>query len=332
MNSYRATNNAINFEELKELRCSLKQKIEDKINRKNERPDSILDYDEEIKEMNHQLEEINKLLAAEPPLPELPPKQPVIKVSGVINDIETLFARGYFSDREYDLEMFARQESYRQWGSVLLAMIGESAAATVTSQNENRESNAYDFVRGQINGKPFHGWLGCCTAKIGDKVELAAVDKGTYYEVYALVIPDLKTITTIPRCEYGALGKVISNFWIGYIFSFFLAVVVFVYSVFTNGNFYTAIKLFGMAMLSVSIFMTAVGIISGWRILKKPKPSVILAKNIFMALEMNSPDKVNLNKSTRKKLRAIKRNTNVTQKNDRIMPDKFHALNYYFYY
>ena len=60
--------------------------------------------------------------------------------------------RGYFSDREYAPEEFARKEENRQWGSVLLAAIGESAAAGAISQNDVRRIYNYYFVRGKING------------------------------------------------------------------------------------------------------------------------------------------------------------------------------------
>ncbi|EPZ5291342.1 putative type VI secretion system effector, partial [Cronobacter sakazakii] len=206
-NTYRHRKDAIDFDEIKSQRSMLDTKLIVKRERIHRCPEDRLKVEKEITELYAKISELDALLAKAPPLPALPPSQPLVKVSGVLEELNTLFTKGYFTDREYEPDEFTRQESQRQWGSVLLAAIGESAAATVNAQDSVRESHTYDFVQGKINGKPFYGWLGYCSAQCGDDVDMAATDHGDHYEVYALALPELRVITTIPCCAYGVIGK-----------------------------------------------------------------------------------------------------------------------------
>ncbi|EMC4272047.1 hypothetical protein VEL60_004100, partial [Cronobacter sakazakii] len=206
-NTYRHRKDAIDFEKLISERKTIDTDLRSKRECIDLYPDSKCRLEKEITELYAKIPELDALLAKAPPLPALPPSQPLVKVSGVLEELNTLFTKGYFTDREYEPDEFTRQESQRQWGSVLLAAIGESAAATVNAQDSVRESHTYDFVQGKINGKPFYGWLGYCSAQCGDDVDMAATDHGDHYEVYALALPELRVITTIPCCAYGVIGK-----------------------------------------------------------------------------------------------------------------------------
>ncbi len=109
--------------------------------------------------------------------------------------------RGYFSDREYDPAAFARKEERELYGALLLSIAGNTSAAAINSQTKVRESDTCDFVRGKINGVPFHGWLGFTTAKMGDYVELAVTEQEGYYVVYAIAHPELRVVSMTPRCR-----------------------------------------------------------------------------------------------------------------------------------
>lgn len=167
-NRYLSWKKAIDFEQIKSKRSSLDTRIAVKRERAQRCPEDCLEVEKEIADLNTRILELDALLAKEPPLPELPPLQPLVKVGGILDEIQTMVVKGYFSAREYEPDEFARQESRRQWGSVLLAAIGESAAATVNAQDEIRSADVYHFIQGKIDGKPFYGWTGMVTARAGE--------------------------------------------------------------------------------------------------------------------------------------------------------------------
>lgn len=332
MNTYRSMKDALDFDYLKKQRSFLDSKIESKYERIIRHPEDKEIVENDIKELKRKARSLDSLIEKEPPLPELPPKQALIKVSGVLDRIETLFVKGYFTDREYEPDEFSRQEAHRQWGSILQAIFGDSVAASINAQNEVRKNNSYDFIQGEINGKPFYGWLGYCTARVGDRVELAAVDKGTHLEVYALAIPELRTVTTLPCCSYGVLGKVKSDLLATCAFVFLAVTLVFFVIIFSVDNFFDAIKFFTFSFIFTASIMTLISLALIPRVLKKPQPTVKLAQSIFTTLKIDNPANVNLHKSTRKKLRYIKCNKISVPIKGRVMPDKSSDSSFYFYY
>jgi len=274
--------------------------------------------------------EIDALLVKEPPSPELPPRQPLIKVSGVLEEIEILFARGFFTDREYEPEEYDRKSKGRMWGSVILAAVGESAAAAVHSQDDIRETDVYDFVKGKVNGVPFHGWLGRTTAIPGDYIELAAIDKNGHYEVYALALPKLRTVSIFPRCYQAIYSKALmdlkSIIYLPFGMATFVGVIVFFFpGISVNESYFIFLGYIAAAMMAYCIIASP---FAYYRNVKKPNPINIMAQKIFTALEMKEPEKINLEKITKEKSKHKSRQEN--QK--RIMPDHREWVDYYYYY
>lgn len=329
MSTLRPIKDAIDFDALESRKSTLETSIEVDMQWKQDYPDSVLDVDEKIKNAKTELYEINKTLENKPPLPELPPKQELIKLSGILEEIEILFVRGYFTDREYEPEEFSRQESRRQWGSVLLAMIGESAAASVNSQEQTRMSDGYDFVKGKINGISFHAWLGRVTARKGDYVELVATQQSEHYEVYALAVPDLRVISVVPRCYQGVRSRAITEAWGCFILPLIIIGLFAVGGGVMDGFHFSSHYLQGL--WRVCVVALAIGFISCPfiynKMLKKPKPINLLAQRIFTALGLESAERINLKKITTKKLK-----NGPTIQNSRVLPDKSCWLSYYFYY
>ncbi|EBC8161528.1 hypothetical protein BWJ01_25175, partial [Salmonella enterica] len=166
-----------------------------------EHPDECdpLKLERENEQASAEITQLDAILATEPPPPELPPRQLLFKVSGVLEEFNVQKVIGYFTDREYDPEGFARQEASDQVGSLLLAVTGNAVGSAVTGQSKIRKNDACDFVRGKINGIPFHGWLGKTNAQPGDFVEMAVMGQGDHYVTYALMIPEIQTISMTPR-------------------------------------------------------------------------------------------------------------------------------------
>ncbi|MGR7118233.1 putative type VI secretion system effector [Klebsiella aerogenes] len=330
MSDYQAFDKPLNFGRLK-LQCDeLMQKVKLKslmASNKNISESGREFAQEQLDELKIQLSHVEMLLSKEPPPPELPPSGELIKVTGVLEEIETFSARGYFSYKEYQPEETARQEANQQLGSVLLAAIGESAAASVNSQGETRFSSAYDFVKGKINGVPFHGWLGMTTAKIGDEVELAVVNKGDHYECYALTVPKLKILSIIPECDRNIEADAISE---SKTLVYYVAIVVSILSVILlfSGDF--TVTVFKDILYFSSAFMVGavvLGYIFYAKVFNSPKPTSVLAEKIFKLLQISSAKRINLKQITKKRLKQ-----RVEENNDRDMPNKYCSLYSYYYY
>lgn len=332
-NTYRHRKDATDFDLLKSQISSLRTSIEVDTRWMIEHPDTNerSKLNKEIDIAQNRIIELKNILIKEPPLPELPPSQPLVKVCGVLEELSTLFTKGYFTDREYESDEFARQESHRQWGSVLLAAIGDSAAASVNAQDSIRESHTYDFVQGKINWKPFHGWLGYCSAQCGDYVEMAAADHGDHYEVYALAIPQLRVITTIPCCAHGIIGKANAAAIGGIPFSIGVATIGLIVSFFAADNILQMLQVTGWSFLGAVAYMALVGPIVYDRMKDKPAPTVVLGQRIFTALGFPHPEKVNLHMSSRLKL-WFGKDKALPEPASRMMPDKYYYVSHYFYY
>ncbi|WP_391527974.1 putative type VI secretion system effector [Photorhabdus akhurstii] len=332
MSTFRPYKEAIDFDEIKRQRkdigISVKIKREIIIPRY---PEDREEIEKAIEERQAKIPELDAILAKEPPPPELPPRKPLIKVSGVLEEFETLCVIGYFTDREYDPVAFARKEEQNQFGALLLSMAGNSAGAAITSQTEDRRSDVCDFVRGKINGVPFYGWLGFTVAKVGDYVELAVTELEGHYVVYAIAHPELRVISMTPRCKQGihsnAKYQVRGN-WYCFLFFMFFYMMIDVFFVKMDIIEYMKYVCFfcvlAAAILSPFIYFSC---------MRNPKPTFRLAEEIFTALGFPNPTEVNLYRFTKKKLKEIKANPpNEESSKGSVWPDRHCLLSYFYYY
>ncbi|MBS9435458.1 putative type VI secretion system effector [Photorhabdus hainanensis] len=331
MSTFRPYKDAIDFDEIKSQRSSLDTWIEVNIDWIVSHPESKEESEKEIEKTKEKIPELDAILAKEPPPPELPPRKPLIKVSGVLEEFETLCVIGYFTDREYDPVAFTRKEERNQFGALLLAMAGNSAGAAITSQTEDRRSDVCDFVRGKINGVPFYGWLGFTVAKVGDYVELAVTELEGHYVVYAIAHPELRVISMTPRCKQGihsnAKYQVRGN-WYCFLFFMFFYMMIDVFFVKMDIIEYMKYVCFfcvlAAAILSPFIYFSC---------MRNPKPTFRLAEEIFTALGFPNPTEVNLYRFTKKKLKEIKANPpNEESSKGSVWPDRHCLLSYFYYY
>ncbi|MGV7963445.1 putative type VI secretion system effector [Photorhabdus tasmaniensis] len=333
MSTYRPFKDAIDFDEIKSQRSSLNTRIEVKRERIQRCPEDREEVEKAIAEVQAKIPVLDAILAKEPPQPELPPRKPLIKVSGVLEKFETLCVMGYFKDREYDPAAFARKEERDQFGALLLAMVGNSSAAAVTSQTQVRLGDVCDFVRGKINGIPFHGWLGFTTAKVGDYVELAVTEQEGHYVVYAIANPELRVISMTPRCKQGIHSNAkyqIRGTWYGssLIFSIFMMVWVF----FVREDIFEYVKYLSLSCIIMAVVFSPFIYIS---CMKNPEPSFRLAEAIFTALGFPNPTEVNLERLTKKRLKEIKANSldrESSKESGIVLPDKYYFVSHCYYY
>ncbi|WP_391527973.1 putative type VI secretion system effector [Photorhabdus akhurstii] len=329
MNTYQMLKGAIDFEEIKSQRSSLDTWIEVNLDWIVSHPEGREEAEKEIAKTKEKIPELDAILAKEPPPPELPPGKPLIKVSGVLEELETLCVKGYFADRKYDPEEFARREENRQFGALLLAMLGNSSQAAVNLRTEGRLSKICHFVQGKINGIPFHGWIGLTTVKTGDYVELAVTDQGEYYVVYALTNPERRTISITPGCNKGTRSKARDAvFYTSCVF--FIIIVVCLGAIFFSGggNFWDGADLLILCLMFLATIFSFYAYSTS---IKKPWPSVKLAQDIFSVLGFPNPQDISLEKLTKKRLREIKSNPS-PENSEEVLPDKLCILSHYYYY
>ncbi|ASG84075.1 hypothetical protein MX551_004601 [Salmonella enterica] len=289
-----------------------------------EHPDECdpLKLERENEQASAEITQLDAILATEPPPPELPPRQLLFKVSGVLEEFNVQKVIGYFTDREYDPEGFARQEASDQVGSLLLAVTGNAVGSAVTGQSKIRKNDACDFVRGKINGIPFHGWLGKTNAQPGDFVEMAVMGQGDHYVTYALMIPEIQTISMTPRCGAGREAEIsFGKYAVMGIGSIFLVILTYLRI--------RGVDWEGIAFCAgVFAFMLAMAYFFAMRSIRKnPGPVILLSESIFSALGFSDPQWVNLPEKTKKRLKS-----EPPLKGSRPMPDRNAWRDYFYYY
>ncbi|MCW7550829.1 hypothetical protein OO184_23580 [Photorhabdus sp. APURE] len=331
MSTCRPYKDAIDFEEIKSQRNSLDTWIEVNLDWIVSHPESKEESEKEIEKTKEKIPELDAILAKEPPPPELPPSKPLIKVSGVLEEFETLCVVGYFTDREYDPAAFARQEERELYGGLLLAVAGNTSGTN--SQTTVRVSDVCDFVRGKINGVLFHGWLGFTVAKVGDYVELAVTEQEGHYVVYAIVHPELKVISMIPRCKQGIHSNAkyqVLGTWYCSLVIFFMSVIMWFF--FIKEDLVGYIEYMSSFWGGLAVFFSPLIYFSCMR---NPKPTFRLAEEIFTVLGFPNPTEINLEKLTKKKLKEIKTNSlgeRAGKESERVLPDRACFASYYYYY
>ncbi|MBS9438204.1 hypothetical protein EAE91_13880 [Photorhabdus noenieputensis] len=343
MSTYRPYKEAIDFDEIKRQRKGIDIDID--VNRKHaiNFPDSKKRAEQEIVNLQAKIPELDAILAKEPPPPELPPGKPLIKVSGVLEEFEALCVIGYFTDREYAPAAFACQNERKLYRGVGVSIAGNTSGTD--SQTTVRISDVCDFVRGKINGVPFHGWLGFTSAKVGDYVELAVTEQEGHYMVYAIAHPALRVVSMTPRCKQGIHSNAKYNIRVVWYGSVVIFPIFTIDAIFENGEFIIkyVVEYFVEYMVNCVKYMSlSFGVIAiilsslvYFYCMRNPKPTLRLAEEIFTVLGFPNPTEINLEKFTKKRLRKIKANSpdgKLNRESQRILPDKSCYSSYYYYY
>lgn len=169
--------------------------------------DALPEYQKEL-EWGHALSaELEEQLARFPPLPVLPPTAPLIKLSGVVDEVE--FTKGMVC---FDAEVYTtvrdELERKRQRDNIgaLVAMSAQMLAgnqphAIIKDGKLNKQKSIH--VKGRVEGKSFSGWFGMTDIRPGDYVEMAAIPDGDNYLIYAIASPERRTVSFVPKCDFG---------------------------------------------------------------------------------------------------------------------------------
>ncbi|WP_338464618.1 putative type VI secretion system effector [Franconibacter daqui] len=314
----------IEFDEIRRKKSHCETIIE--VNNKwvIEHPDECdpLKLERENEQASAEITRLEAILATEPPPPELPPRKPLFKVSGVLEEFSAQKVIGYFTDREYDPEGFAKQEASEQVGSLLLAVTGNAAGSAVTGQSKIRIKDACNFVRGKINGVPFSGWLGKTHVRSGDYVEMAVMGRGDHYVVYAIALPEFRTITMTPKCACGREGDI--YFETRRSVPVMAGIYIVLLLVLKLFGLDWSVILFCFAIMAAMLLIASIYAVISIR--KKPNPKTLLAESIFTALNFTEPRRVDLRKITKEQAKKMSPVT------DREMPSSRSAWMDFFYY
>ncbi|MBU9816609.1 hypothetical protein J1781_17360 [Rahnella sp. C60] len=142
-----------------------------------------------------------------PPLPELPPTKPLIKISGIVEELSVKKVIGYFDFSEYSTEKARAEEKIKRDNEgasllVLLQFFSGDAPHARFNDGKRKESQCI-YVEGKVDGKLFSGWLKQTNIQVGDYVEMAAMPEDDGFKIYAAAKPQLETISVTTGCYAG---------------------------------------------------------------------------------------------------------------------------------
>ncbi|KMV35859.1 putative type VI secretion system effector [Franconibacter pulveris] len=193
------------------------------------------------------IDEIEKF----PPMPVLPPPEPLIKVCGVVEEVEFIKARAWFDAQAYmttdDLQAFKAQLDNK--GMVGTMLTNSFSGSSVSSYGSSDKVNCL-YTKGKINGKTFSGWFGMTDIRPGDSVEMAAMPDGDNYLVYAIINITRGTISLTPKCYKGRLSN---SFHLVSLFTFAMVLVPFLYPFFAAHAFLSTLCIYIATSLFLSI-------------------------------------------------------------------------------
>ena len=268
------------------------------------------------------IDEIEKF----PPMPVLPPPAPLIKISGVIEEVEFTKARAWFDAQAYmttdDLQAFKAQLDNK--GMVGAMLTNSFSGSSVSSYGSSDKMNCL-YTRGKINGKTFSGWFGMTDIRPGDSVEMAVAPYGDSYLVYAIASPERRTVSFVPGCDFGT--KTV-NLKQGMIISLILGLIVYVPWIWGNTHGWITATITYL----VICFLFALFILR--RIQRKDKCIMVLFDEICDVLMPEHKNK-GLRSFSKRKARQLKERGQQNVTNGVPLPAPNQSANYieeYFFY
>ena len=193
------------------------------------------------------IDEIEKF----PPMPVLPPPEPLIKICGVIEEVEFIKARAWFDAQAYMTtdNLLAFKAQLDSKGLVGAMLTNSFSGSAVGSSGSSDKVNCL-YTRGKINGKTFSGWFGMTDIRPGDLVEMAAMPDGDNYLIYAIINITRGTISLTPKCYKGRLSN---SFHLVSLFTFAMVLVPFLYPFFAAHAFFSTLCIYIATSLFLSI-------------------------------------------------------------------------------
>ena len=247
------------------------------------------------------LKQVQAEINSFPAPPELPPTKPLIKISGIVEELSVKKVIGYFDFSEYSTEKARAEKKIKrdnEGASLLLLLQFFAGDAPHARFNDGRRKESQCiYVKGKVDGKLFSGWLKQTNIQVGDYVEMAAMPEDDGFKIYAATKPQLETISVTTGCYAGK-----NRFSIRYvikgtgIFFFFM---VFIYASFAS----LSLEEWGYAVL---IYLSLTGGFSFFLFLglnNDARAPGDLFERICAVLNIPNGNTLDLDKFTREKIK-----------------------------
>lgn len=227
--------------------------------------DKFASYTQAIIQLEEQKKRLEAKIDSFPPLPVLPPPEPLIKISGTIDEITYTKALACFDVGAYTTmrEQLERKRNRDNIGTsvAMVAQVLAGSAPHVGKTDNVWQRDKSVYVQGKIDGKPFAGWVETADVQPGEQVMMAAVPDGDGYMIYAIAVPERKDVFLPPKCRSG-------KGWYGYK-TYFLSCLILLSPFFIWGVIASKKILLSLGWyLSCSVFL---GLVSRWQIIRKDR-------------------------------------------------------------
>ncbi|MFP2241322.1 putative type VI secretion system effector [Pseudescherichia vulneris] len=157
-----------------------------------------------------------------PPPPVLPPFGPLEKISGRLESFGCEYYKEYFDVKAYRTSTLPDISDGQRGAAAAVAIAAGSPGIGAAIMAES--DSVYDtagYVQGEINGRPFRGWVGRTRLQAGDEVEMVVEWQHDHYEVYAIALPEEQIVSVIPKCDMGHIAHALWRIKNMFILTFF---------------------------------------------------------------------------------------------------------------
>ncbi|EAX2402146.1 hypothetical protein AIQ94_23080 [Salmonella enterica] len=249
-----------------------------------EREDYFSSSEKEVIYLEEQKKRLEAKIDSFPPLPVLPPLEPLIKISGTVDEITctkalACFDVGAYTTMQEQLERKRRRDSIGTSAAMVAQVLAGSAPHVGKTDNVwQRDKSVY--VQGKIDGRSFAGWVEAADVQSGEQVMMAAVPDGDGYMIYAIVACERNVFFLPPKCQRGEYTNSIKIYVVNILCAYILLSPIFVPPLFKHGAFIGSFVIY-------NIFSLFVGTAVYFRILKKYRPYAIFFKKIDDVLHLD---------------------------------------------
>ncbi|MHA6311030.1 putative type VI secretion system effector [Pantoea sp. S-LA4] len=243
-----------------------------------------------------------------PPPPVLPPFGPLEKISGRLESFGCEYFKEYFDVKAYRTSTLPDISDGQRGVAAAVAIAAGSPGVGAAIMAES--DSAYDtagFVQGEINGRPFRGWVGRTRLQTGDEVEMVVEWQHDHYEVYAIALPEERIVSIIPKCDMGHIAHAlwrIKNMFILIMILMTMFIFICICINFSEANpqgesLWERFGLFLFMGLGGTTMISGLIAISAYKACAPTRCK--LAEEVFNLLDMKNIARVDLNKITKER-------------------------------
>lgn len=248
-----------------------------------EREDYFSCSENEIVHLEEQKKRLEAKIDSFPLGPVLPPPAPLIKVSGIIDEITytkalTCFDVGAYTTMQEQLERKRNRDNIGTSVAMIAQVLAGSAPHVGKTDNVwQREKSVY--VQGKIDGKPFWGWVADADVQPGEQVEMAVIEEDEGYQIYAIHVPCRNIAFLPPKCQRGS-NNVAKDYFKAIAAMYMLLFLIFIFPMTRSGEFIGSLVIY-------SIFSVVLGSIVFYRVTKRSRPYWDFFKKIDDVLHLD---------------------------------------------